>query len=146
MKAKKFLNQVKKIDAMITNKLIEKDQWMAIALNTAPQSNGERVLASGNNQKMADAVERYIDLEKEINTEIDRLVGSKREIIGIIEQLNPTEYDVLHKVYIQGMTLPEVSMALNKSYSWVTSAHGRGLKNVTDILGEKGDSNGQNKK
>lgn len=140
--AQVFLRQLKKLDSMITNKLIEKEQWKALALGTTAQSGGERVQSSGSQQKMADAVNRYIDIEKEIDACVDRLVGTKKDVIHVIEQLEATEYDLLHKVYVQYITLEDVAEIYEKSYSWATSAHGRALVNVQRIL----DSRNNNRK
>lgn len=134
MDAKKFLRQLKRLDTMITNKLIEKEQWKAISLGTTAQLGGERVQSSGSQQKMADAVCKYIDIESEIDAYIDKLVDTKKDVISVIEQLNTTEYDILHKVYVQYITLEDVACMYGKSYTWVTTAHGRGIKAVQDIL------------
>lgn len=138
MKAKDFLKQPKKLDKMIENKLIEKEQWKSIATGTTAQMGGERVQSSGSQQKMADAIDRYMDIEAEIDHAIDRLVERKNDVISVIEQLNATEYDILHKVYIQYLTLYDVSVVYNKTYSWATTIHGRALKNVQRILDNRG--------
>lgn len=148
MKAKEFLNQVKKWDTIIENKMIERQQWKDIAMSTTAQGtnitiNGiiqsmERVQSTANPQKMADAINRYVDIEKEINQCIDALVDAKKEVVGVIEQLATTEYDILHKVYVQHLTLYDVADKYNKTYSWVTTVHGRALKNVQNILNERG--------
>lgn len=135
--AKKYLRQLKRLDTMITNKLIEKEQWKAISIGTTAQMGGERVQASGSQQKMADAVCKYIDIESEIDAYIDKLIETKKDVIGLIEQLNTTEYDLLHKVYVQYITLEDVASIYDKSYSWVTTVHGRALKAVQDILDGK---------
>lgn len=132
--AKKYLKQLKRLDTMITNKLIEKEQWKAISMGTTAQMGGERVQASGSQQKMADAVCKYIDIEKEVDACIDRLIDTKKDVISVIEQLNTTEYDLLHKVYVQYITLEDVANMYGKSYTWVTTVHGRALKAVQDIL------------
>lgn len=137
MRAKDFLRQVYKLDRMVENKLAEKRQWQEIAAGATPQTTGERVQSSGNPQRMADAISRYIDIEREIDECIDRLVDTKREVIGVIEQLNATEYDVLHKMYIQGYTLQEVADMKGRSYSWMTSTHGRALQNVQRIIDKR---------
>lgn len=137
MRAKDFLRQVYKLDRMVENKLAEKRQWQEIAAGATPQTTGERVQSSGNPQRMADAISRYIDIEQEIDECIDRLVDTKREVIGVIEQLNATEYDVLHKMYIQGYTLQEVADIKGRSYSWMTSTHGRALQNVQRIIDKR---------
>lgn len=132
-----FLKQLKKLDRMISNKMIEKEQWQAIASGTTSHSEGERVQSSGSKQKMADAVDRYVDIEREIDQCIDRLVDAKKDVISVIEQLNTTEYDVLHKVYVQYLTFDDVAADYGKSYSWITSVHGRALVNVQRILDER---------
>lgn len=132
--AKKYLKQLKRLDTMIANKIIEKEQWKAISMSTTAQMGGERVQASGSQQKMADAVCKHIDIEKEVDACIDRLIDTKKDVISVIEQLNTTEYDLLHKVYVQYITLEDVANMYGKSYTWVTTVHGRALKAVQDIL------------
>lgn len=134
MRAKDFLQSALKIDKMIENKMYEKTQWVAIATSTTANCNGERVQSSGSKQKMADAVEKYMELEKEIDRYIDELVKKKNEIIKIVEQLPAVEYDLLHKIYIQGKTLYGFAEENNKTYSSVTTLHGSALKKVQDIL------------
>lgn len=137
MNAKTFLRQPKKLDCIITNKLIEKEQWKAIAAGTGQQMGGERVQTSSNPGKMADAIAKYIDMDAEIDECIDRLIDAKKDVIGVIEQLNATEYDLLHKVYVQYNRLETVAEMYDKTYSWATTVHGRALRNVQKILDER---------
>lgn len=134
MKAICYLKQLEKLDTIIENKQIERAQWKAIALSVTSHSEGERVQSSGNKQKMADAVDRWIMIEREIDSLIDKLVDTKLEIIQTIEQLKATEYDILHKIYIQRMTFKEVAAAKGKSTSWATTVHGRALQSLQKIL------------
>ena len=134
LNAKRFLQQLEKLDRLIENKLIEKAQWYSIALGTTAQLGGERVQSSGSQQKMADAVGKYVDIESEIDCDIDRLVDAKKKVIRVIEQLDVAEYNLLHKVYVQYMTLQEAADACGRSYTWATSTHGRALQNVQSIL------------
>ena len=137
MTAKEYLLQVKKLDMMISNKLQEVEHWKCIATSTNASGSGERVQASGSWQKMADAVARYMDIERDINAAIDELVDRRQEIIRTIEQLPVTEYDILHKVYIQGKDFSVVADRYDKTYSWVTTVHGRGLKHLQNILDKR---------
>lgn len=132
--AKEYLQQVKKLDTMIRNKEAERLQWKSIALGVSGFTAGEKVQTSGNPHKMVDAISIYIDLEREINRKIDELVDKRNEIISVIERLPEAEYDLLHKVYIQYMTLDEVAFAREKSRSWATSLHGIALKHLQTIL------------
>lgn len=137
MKAKCFLRQIEKLDRMIKNKVVEQEQWRSIAMGTTAPMGGERVQSSGNKQKMADAVERFVEIEGEINKSIDILVDTKNDVISVIEQLKTIEYDILHKLYVQYMSLYDVADIYDKSYSWVTTIHGRALKNVQTILDQR---------
>lgn len=137
MRAKDYLLQISKIDRMITNKIAEVEHWKSVAAGTGTYSDSDRVQSSGSKQKMADAVVRYVAIEEEINQAIDLLVDKKQEVITTIEQLNESEYDILHKVYVQGGTFQEVATDMDKSYSWVTSVHGRALSNLQRILNER---------
>lgn len=137
MDAKQFLRQLKKLDKMIENKLAEKARWKAIATGTTAQMGGEKVQSSGSQQKMADAVCRYVDIEKEIDEQIDILIDTRQDVISVIEKLKTTEYDILHKMYVQYMSLYDVADIYNKSYSWATTVHGRALKNVQAILDQR---------
>ena len=143
MDAKTFLRQIEKYDMMIENKLIERVQWKAIATNTTAHNDGVRVQSSGSQQKMADAVEKFMEIEREINVLVDKLIDAKQNVISVIEKLSATEYDVLHKIYIQRLTLDDVAYAKNKTYSWVTTVHGRALQSVQRILDE-GKQNARN--
>lgn len=135
MRAKEYLEQVEKIDRMIYNKQAELEQWMAIATSsTAPMDGTDRVQTSTNQQKMAEAVNRYVDIQREIDTDIGKMMQIKSEVIRTIEQLPTLEYDVLHKIYIQYRGFKEISGDYNKAYSWVTTIHGRALKHLQEIL------------
>lgn len=134
MKAKEFLQQIGKINNMLNNKIAEKKQWWEIATGTTSRISGERVQSSGSQQKMADAMDRAIDIEAEINAQIETLFRTKRDILSVIEQLNATEYDVLHKVYVQFFTLQEVADSYKNSYSWATTIHGHAIAHVQKIL------------
>ena len=134
MDAADFLKQLYKLERIVENKLIERDQWKALALHTTSTMGGERVQSSGDQQKMAEAVNRFVDLDREIDECIDKLIDAKREVSRVIEQLNATEYDLLHKRYFQKMTFDEVGAAMGKSKSWATTVHGRALQHVQELL------------
>lgn len=137
MKAKDYLLQVMKIDKMIENKMYEKEHWFTMATKTTQASEGERVQTSGSSQRMADSVEKYVQIEKEIDEAIDCYINKKMEVISTIEQLNYQEYDILHKVYIQGLKLYDIAEMYDRTYSWVTQIHGNALKNLQEILDKR---------
>lgn len=133
--AQRYLEQVEMLDVIIKNKLIEQRQWMDIALGITANMEGERVQSSGSQSKMADAVNKCVDMEAEIDSMIDRLIDTKREVIQTIEQVDsPIEYNVLHMRYIQFRDLQEIADHYGKEYSWATTTHGRAIASVQKIL------------
>lgn len=140
MYAKEFLLQIKKLDKLIENKLAEVQRWKEIANNTTVNMSGERVQSSGSHDTVANAVCTYIDLEREINQCIDDLVNRRKEVLSVIEQLNATEYDILHKIYVQDFTLQEVASLYDRRYEWATTTQGRALKHVQNILDGRSNS------
>jgi DNA-directed RNA polymerase specialized sigma subunit len=99
---------------------------------------GEKVQSTGSQSKMADAVIKCVDIEEEINSLIDKLIDTKKEVIQTIEKLDSaTEYNVLHMRYIQNRGLQEIADHYGKEYGWATTTHGRALKSVGLILERK---------
>lgn len=133
--AQKYLEQVEKIETIIRNKLIEKQQWKDIALGITANMEGERVQSSGSQSRMADALNKCMDVEREIDEFVDKLIDTKREVTQTIEQLDsPTEYSILHLRYLQFRTLWQIAEDYDRDYGWVTTNHGRALANVQKIL------------
>jgi DNA-directed RNA polymerase specialized sigma subunit len=138
MNAKAFLRNVEKLDKLIANKMVEIQQWKDVAENTTANMTGDRVQSSHNPHKIADAIGRYVDLEMELRADIENLIASKKDVIAVIEQLEATEYDILHKIYIQHLSLWDVADACERTYSWVTTIHGQAVKHVQQILNKRG--------
>lgn len=136
-----FLQQIGKYDVIINNKLIEVEQWKALAESTTSVLTPDKVQTSGSKQKMAEAVEKYVEIENEINEYIHKLYDAKKDVLSKIEQLEPVDYDVLHKIYVQFMTLQDVADAYVKSYSWACKRHTKALENLEEIISKEKEVN-----
>ena len=137
-KAQARLERVEMIDTVVKNKLIEQRQWHDLALSITANMGGEKVQSSGSQSRMADALNKCMDMETEIAGAVDKLVAEKREIVAVIEQIDsPVEYDVLHRRYVQYKSLQEIADHYKKEYGWATTTHGRALANVQSILDRK---------
>ena len=139
MTAKEFMLQIRKLDKLIENKMAEAQQLREMANNTSVDMSRERVQSSGNHDVTANAICAYLDLDAEIARRLDELIAAKKDVINVIEQLNATEYDVLHKIYVQGFTLQEVASLYDRRYEWATTTQGRALKHVQTILNKRKD-------
>jgi hypothetical protein len=132
--AQLFLEAVEKQEAVIKNKLIEKQQWKDIAMGITASMEGERVKSSGTKSKLSDAIDKCVDIETEIDDLIDKLIDLKKEVTAVIEQVqSPTEYNLLHMRYIQYIPLKDIAERWHTEYTNVTTAHGKALKKVQEI-------------
>lgn len=130
---KEYLYQVKKLDRMINNKLNELEKWKSVCeYPNVPAYGLEKVQSSGG--KTTFALENYIIMESEIQEAIQELLETKREVIGTIEKLPLPEYEVLYEKYVNFKEFQEIADKMDKSYSWTTSIHGRGLVSIRKIL------------
>lgn len=133
--AQVYLERVEMIDSIVHNKLIEQRQWHDLALSITANMGSERVQSSGSKSRMADAVEKCIDMEHQISASVDKLISEKTDIVSTLEQLdNPTEYKLLHMRYIQYIDLKDIAEKYGKEYGWATTTHGRALRNVQHIM------------
>jgi len=130
MNAETYLDRIKKIDAMIKNKLRDYRRWVEQADGLGGAALGERVQSSRNLHRGADAIDTYIDLEREINA----LKKERRSIIQTIEQLPSAEYDVIYKLYVEDFTLKELAYHFGKSDRWVKLRKHNGLVLVQGLL------------
>lgn len=137
MKAERYVGQIRKLDRLITNKLIEREQLEAVAMKMTAPIGVDRVQSSGSSQKMADTVYRIYDLETEINNAIDKLYEVKKEVLATIEQLDDVEYDIIHRIFIQYMEIQDIADEYKRSYSWVTDKRRSALKNLQKVLNER---------
>lgn len=132
MTAEQYLNQIKKLDAMIRNKLKDYDRWVEVAEGLGGASDGERVKSSRNLHRSADAIGNYVDIENEVQS----LKLERQAIIKTIEQLPTDEYDVLYKLYVQYYSRKEVAYHYGRSLDWVKTRKAKGLKLIQAVLDE----------
>lgn len=130
MRAETYLERIKKINLLIMNKKREHARWVDAAEGLGGVASGDRVQASRNLHRGADAIGNYIDLEREIKC----LESEKQNIIRTIEQLPGVEYDILHKLYIQEYSRKEVAYQYKKSLDWVKLKKRHALRLLQEIL------------
>lgn len=135
MNAKEFLRQIRKLDKMIENKKAEVQQLKEYATSISPNMSGERVQSSGNPQKISEAINKYIDLEREAELDKIMLEDKRREIIAVIEQIeDPLCYNVLYKHYVEMKTFVVIAEEEHYSYAYILEIHPKAVEKVEKIL------------
>lgn len=144
MKAIEYLSKIKTMDAKINTDIDELAQLEALATKTTSVLGGERVQASGSQQKMADCVAKIVEMKMQIEQEIDAYIEYKKDARNVICACDADCLTLVHKRYFQFKTWEKIAVEMNFTYQWVSGGlHQRALSQVQRILDERdGDQDG----
>lgn len=133
--AKEYLEQIQLCDKKINNKLEELSRLNALAYKVTSSLKQVAVFGSGTQDKVGDAVSRIVDLQREINSDIDKYCDQKAEVRALIDQVkNPDELDVLSKRYLLYESLEQIAWEMGFTYRNVCYIHGRALQTVAGLM------------
>ena len=132
MNAKEYLSQAMHIDQRIGSKLEQVTRLRETAANcTATLSYTPRSNAP-NRQRMEETICKIVDLEREINVDIDRLVDLKAEARKAINAVtDPDQQLILELRYLCYKPWLEIAETIGYSEPTVYRLHGEALKNIT---------------
>ncbi len=133
MDAKEYLQRVADNECIIANKQIERQYWIDLARGITSGMGGERVQST----KTSHPMESKLVEASLIDDEIRRLKEEIQEVINTIQLLPRSEYDILHKVYVQHMPIKVASIDSKKSYSWGKGLHNKALNSLQKILDDR---------
>lgn len=131
MTAKEYLSQYKTLNSEINAKLEQKQQLFELATSVAPSTTHG---ASGNvSDKVGRTVAKLLDLEREINADIDRLVDLRRDIEEVIAGIPDERLRMLLELrYVNGLTFEEISRRMDYSFSQIRRLHKKSLDFLKD--------------
>lgn len=130
MTAKEYLQQVRRMDRLINNKIAEIDQLKELATSITAATDREAVQTSGVSDKVGNVVASIIDLQNEINALVDNYIDKRKEIIAQIdgiEKQQPLYYAILHGRYIQFRRLQEIADDEGYAAQYIREQHGKAL-------------------
>ncbi len=135
MNGKQYLLKIRTIDLMIDTKLAQVKILRERLTSISSPSMGDRIQCTLDPDKFSEPISNIIELEKEINRDIDRLIDYKREARGLIEQMTEDiEKIILYKHYFEGKSFEQIAVECNYSWRWIISLHGSALKNFEKII------------
>jgi DNA-directed RNA polymerase specialized sigma24 family protein len=129
MKNEEYLGMIEKLNLLINNKILEKEELFTIATKTTQENDG-MPHATGTSDKVGNGTVKLLEKEAEIDRVIDLFYDLKQEIIGQIQKLPAAEYDVLHKSFVQGISLADIATEKNKHIDTIKKVYRSGIKNV----------------
>lgn len=128
MTAREYLDQIRILDARITNLLDNKNALWDGRLPSGI-SYGVHVQQSKNVDQYTDWLAKLTDLEQQINQEIDRLVDLKMDITEQINDLKDARYiQVLHLRHVDLMRYRDIASEMGYSIEHVRRLHGQALQ------------------
>ena len=135
MTAKEYLSQAKHLDLRINAKIQQMSSLHELAtratavLSDMPGSHNHEV------STMAVTVDKMIDLENEINSDIDALVDLKRNISTVINAVSNAEYQtVLEKRYLCFQSWEIIASEMQYDIRWLYRLHGKALEEIQKQL------------
>lgn len=131
MTAKEYLSQAFHIDQRISSKLSQVMRLREAATScTATLSDMPRP-DSPSRQQMADTICKIVDLEREINEDIDRLVDLKAKARRTINAVSdPDQQLILELRYLCYKPWNEIMTELGYSEPTIYRLHGEALKKI----------------
>ena len=135
MKAKEYLSQALWLNQRIDNKLEQLERLKAMAMRVTTNLTQEKVSGGYNERNpMENTIVKIMDLEREVNGEIDKLINLKQEILETISLVdNPMAQLLLEMRYINRRTWGEIAEELGYSDRGIHKIHGRALKEIDEI-------------
>lgn len=135
MTAKEYLNQVRNLESKMKILKEEIDTLREMVVSTGAIQQGERVLSSGTQDKMAETICKINEKECEWNDLMREFALARANVIINIQKLNNPEYEqILYKRYCQSKKWEEIALEMNYTYQWVCKLHGRALLELDKIL------------
>lgn len=138
MDAKEYLGRVYRIDQQISSKIEQVSMLRSLVTKTTAALGTEPVSGTRNPHRMEEIIGRLMALEDEINSGVDCLIDTKREIMGIIGEIeNPEHRTLLELRYLCYNPWAEIAGKMECGLRWVHVLHGRALADAEKIFSKK---------
>jgi DNA-directed RNA polymerase specialized sigma24 family protein len=129
MSNEEYLGMIEKLNLLINNKILEKEELFTVATKTTQENDG-MPHATGTSDKVGNGTVKLVEKENEIDRAIDLFYDLKGEIIGQMQKLPADEYDVLHKSYVQGMSLTTIAKVKGKAVNTIKAIRRTAICNI----------------
>lgn len=129
MRAKEYLKQLKRLEIRIKQKSEELDALMQSTYYPRGIDYADDKVNGGFGGDIYRAVDRYIDLEKEIRAQIAEYRAKRHIIVGKIQELTEDIYtELLYKRYVEFKRFERIADEMGYSYDYIRRMHGRALR------------------
>ena len=131
MTAKEYLSQARYLDARINSKISQVDRLNDLATSATSVLTGMPHGPNKATSKMADVVDKIVDLQAEINRDIDKLVDLKKEMRDVIGAIPDVEQQtILEQRYLCFLKMEQIAVDMGYSIQHLYRLHDEALKNI----------------
>lgn len=131
MNTKEYLSQAYRLDQRINSKLEQVQSLNELATKVNTTLTGMPKNPNRATSTMADVVTKIIDLQQEINSDIDRLVDLKRELVTVIKSVENAECQTLLELrYLCFKTWEQIAVDMNYTVRNVHLLHKEALQST----------------
>ena len=131
MTAKEYLKQAYRLNELVNSHLAEIDDLRALSSSISSSNFGERVdHTRSTDPPFVRCITKIIDMERELTSEIDRLIAMKGEINGAINRLTSADEKMLLRYrYVNNYSWEKIGILMNVSNRTVHRIHSAALQN-----------------
>lgn len=130
--SKAYLEEVQRLDILISAARRKMARQKAVATSITAQMGGERVQSTSTKQRMAEAMDSYVDTERD---ELQPLLRKRDEILDTLKKVRGSlRFAVLYEHYFERKKLTVIARERHFSYSHIAREHGKGLREVQKII------------
>jgi DNA-directed RNA polymerase specialized sigma24 family protein len=135
MTTKEYLSQAFRLDQKINSKLEQVSRLRDLATKATASIHAERVSGTRDRSPLENAVVKLVDLEREIDKDIDKLVEFKRELAKLMKKVKTPNHRLLLELrYINGFNWSQISEALDYDLRYIHKLHNKALIECKEIL------------
>ena len=128
MNAKRYLNQIRKIDKKVENKKLEIQSLYDALEQCTTHIKEVDIQTSLDTDKNSAIVAEIVDLKNELVDDINELLKIKIQTIKIINTIETDEYvEILMRRYIMFQEWHEIADAMNYTRQTIDNKHGKAL-------------------
>ena len=129
--AKAYLSQAFRIDQRINSKLEQIMSLRELATKATTTLIDVPSSSTRNEHPTESIIVKIVDLEKEINADIDKLVDLKREIVKVIRTIKNAEYQTLLELrYLCFKKWEQIAVDMGFSLQHIFRIHDKALKHI----------------
>ena len=126
------LNSVLNTDKLIDTKLVDIEELRRRLQDVKSPTFGDRVQSTKDPDKFTNVINKIIELEKEVNEDIDKLIDNKNACRRLIESLESNFYKVvLYKIYFEGKSLRTVADSLSVSVRQIARIRNKAIVQIS---------------